>query len=159
MALTSVHTKRLVQYHAFVERMNMKVGAWEEQGNTELRPFMDRMKSDVEKLNEVYRQQMGGRTGPEHLRYQTEAIETLKTLVEEGGLEVYPEAAFLLEENHQFIALFEKVTLRVGAQAREWARQVAHSCAHYAAAVEYAEEIRREIRELLGSETLYETVY
>ena len=159
MALTSVHAKRLLQYHNFIERMNAKLEAWRERGTPELRSFLDKMKCDLEKVSEEHSQRMGDMTAPELLRYQTEGIETLKALVEEEGLEVYPEAAFLIEENHLSVSLTEGVAVGVGGQVREWARQAAYRCAHNAAAVKYAEEIRKKIREHLGNGSSYESVY
>ena len=95
------------------------------------------------------------------MRYQNEVIAKLKALVEEGGIEVYPEAAFLIEENHHLVDLFEDgVSGIAGAQAREWTRQAAYGCADNPAAVKYAEQIRREVREFLGTDaTHYESAY
>ncbi len=159
MGVTGVYAKRLLQYHAFLERMNAKLYSWEQRADPELRPFLDEMSRHLRKLNDAYRQRVGDMTAPEHLRHQTEVIATLKTLVEEEGLEIYPQAAFLIEENHRFISLFEGVPANVGGQAREWARQAAYACAGNAAAVKYAEEIRRDICEFLGSGAKFESIY
>jgi len=158
-ATTNAYAGRLLEYHNFIESMKVKVKSWREQAVPELQPFMDKMKDDLETLDEEYSQRMGDMTAPELLRYQTESIERLKALAEEKGVEVYPEAAFLIEENHLSVVLTEGVAVGAGGQMREWSRQVAYSCVDNADAVKYAVEIRKELRNHLGSGVSFECVY
>jgi len=159
MGVTGSYARRLVQYHNFVEDMKARVKSWYENATPELRPFLGKIKHDMRELAEEFSRRMGGMTAPQHLQYQTEAIDELRVLVGEKGLEVYPRAAFLIEENHLFISRFEGIPAKVGGQARELARRVAHNCTFSAAAAEYAKKIRKEIRELLGKGAKFESIY
>ena len=161
MGTAKVFGDRLVEYDNFIQRMKAKIDSWLQahEGNPELQPFLNKMKHHLEKVELEYRRRMGDRTAPELLSYEIEAINIVKSLVGDEGLEGYAEAKYFLWESNISGGRIEIVPTMVGGQAREWSRQAAYSCAHNVAAVKFAEEIRREIREFIGNGTLWECVY
>ena len=63
LSWTNVLVPRLVQYGDFIEKMNVRLGFWEEKASAEQRPFLDKMKGCLDNLNKSYCQYMEGKTG------------------------------------------------------------------------------------------------
>jgi hypothetical protein len=178
----NVDKGRLDEYEAFIPRMKKKIDSWispreigcrtslshrstplisrgeKEKDNPELELFLSQMKEKVEELEREYWDKMDKLPASEHLQEETEAINQLKTLIEEEGLEFYPEACYLLDKI-QLWSLIESVPGRVGGLLRELSQQAGYACAQNADVVKYAEEIRRDIREFIITGETHETIY
>ena len=156
-----VFGKRLSEYHTFIQSMKTQMDSWKEKekGNPEVLAFLDNMRANVEKLREGYGKWMGDRTAAELLQYELEAIKKLRALVDEEGVETFPEAKYLLWESNRSGSLIEVVSGRVGGLARQWSREAALGCVANVTAAEYAEEIREEIRSFMANDRKCETVY
>ena len=162
----SVEKVRLEEYEGFIPRMKDKVDLWIEEEKdavrTGLKPaptlFFNQMKERVEELEREYWDKMDNSPASEHLREETEVINKLKVLIEEEGLEVYPEACYLLDKI-QLWSLMESVPGGVGGSFREMFQQAGYGCAHDTGVIKYAEEIRRDVREFLLTGETYEAIY
>ena len=150
---------RLQEYHDFIVAMGVKLESWRQQSSAQVRSFLDEMADDLDELRMIHTEQMGEMTAEEFLKYQIETMQRAQSLLNESGTEVYPEAAFLIEENYQAAALTEHVGLRVGGRARRWAQEAIWRGAANQEAVPYAAEIRKDIRDHLGKSTWHEGVW
>jgi len=156
----SVEKVRLEEYESFIPRMKERINSWieKEKGDPELELFLNRMKEEAEELERDYWDKMDNSSASEHLREETEVINKLKVLIEEEGLEVYPEVCYLLDKI-QLWSLMESVPGGVGGLFREMFQQAGYGCAHDANVIKYAEEIRRDVREFLLTGETYEAIY
>jgi hypothetical protein len=156
----NVDKGRLDEYEDFIPRMKKKIDSWieKEKDNPELELFLSQMKEKVEELEREYWDKMDKLPASEHLQEETEAINQLKTLIGEEGLEFYPEACYLLDKI-QLWSLIESAPGRVGGLLRELSQQAGYACAQNADVVKYAEEIRRDIREFIITGETHETIY
>lgn len=153
----NVDKGRLAEYEIFIPKIKGKIDLWIEK-NPEFEPFLSQMKARVETLEREYWDRMDNSPASKHLQEETEAINKLKTLIEEEGLEVYPEVCYLLDKI-QLWSDIESVPGRVGGLLRQMFQQAGYDCANNSAIVKYAEEIRRDIREFIINGETHETVY
>lgn len=150
---------RLQDYEDFMDTMSDQLHTWQQASTPATELFLNRMRTHMEEIKQIHQQQMSDMTAAQFLAYQSATVEKAKALLNERGTEIYPEAAFLIEENHQAASLTEHVGLRVGGRARLWAQQVAWECTETAAAALLAKKIRHHLRQLLGIGTWHECVY
>ena len=155
------YNQRLSDYAGFMQAMKSQVESWqlEVAEDQELLSFLDRMRLNIEKLEQGYAQWMGDRTASQLLQYEKESLDKLKVLVTEEGIESFPETQYLLWECNRSAGMMEIISGRVGGLARDWARDAAHGCVASISAVKFAEEIREEIRSFIGKDRMCETVY
>jgi hypothetical protein len=160
--LYSVNTDkgRLEEYERFITKMKEKINLWleKEKDNTELQPFLSQMKEKIENIDKEYWEKMDNTSAAKRLQWETEVINRLKVLIQEKGVEVYPEVCYLLDEI-QLWSLIESVPGRVGGLFREMYQKAGYSCADNIAVIKYAEEIRKDIREFLITGETHETIY
>jgi hypothetical protein len=156
----SVEKVRLEEYEAFIPGTKEKIDSWieQERDDPELELLLGQFKERVEKLEKEYWDKMDNSPASEHLQEETEVISKLKVLIEEEGLEVYPEACYLLDKI-QLWSLMESVPGGVGGLLRELFQQAGYDCAHNEAVTKYAVEIRKDIRAFLINGETYETIY
>ena len=156
----SVEKVRLEEYEAFIPGTKEKIGSWieQEKDDPELVILLAQFKERFEKLEKEYWDKMDNSPASEHLQEETRVINKLKVLIEEKGLEVYPEACYLLDKI-QLWSLMESVPGGVGGLLRELFQQAGYDCAQNEAAIEYAVEIRKDIRDFLINDETYETIY
>ncbi|MFC1713355.1 hypothetical protein ACFL6S_06800 [Candidatus Poribacteria bacterium] len=155
----NVDAKRLAEYEAFIPELKEKISQWiRKDEDPEVRFFLEQMRENVEELEKEYWNKMHDSPASEHLQDETEVIRELTALIEEEGLEIYPEVVHLLDRILLWSDI-EAVPGRVGGLLREMFQQAGYGCAGDESLVEYAEQIRKDIRDFIVAGETHETIY
>ncbi len=155
----NVDAKRLAEYEVFIPELKEKISQWiRKDEDPEVRFFLEQMRENVEELEKEYWIKMLEKPAAEHLKNETEVIKNLALLIDEEGLEIYPEVVHLLDRI-QLWSDIEAVPGRVGGLLREMFQQAGYGCAGDESLVEYAEQIRKDIRDFIIAGETHETIY
>ncbi len=156
----NVDKSRLAEYEVFIPELRERINRWmqREKENPEIALFLGRMKERVEELEGEYWSKMHESPASEHLEEETKVIKELMALIQEDGVEIYPEVVHLLDRIQLWTDI-EVVPGRVGGLLREMFQEAGYGCANDESLVKYVQQIRREIRDFIAACETHETIY
>lgn len=154
-----VDARRLGEYEDFIPKMKTQIDSWlQEEENADAKSFLAKMSEKIYQIEKEYWNKMHESPASQHLKEEIGVVNELRALVDESGIEIYPEVVHLLDRI-QLWSDIEAVPGRVGGLLREMFQQAGYGCATDESLVKYSEKIRRDIREFIISAETHETIY